>query len=149
MNIKNKGEIMFKSKTTPSTKIAIVFEKQGKTKESFRDECDINNILRRFRDKGQVPTNVKTNPVYLDTSNIGDYQQSLNVVIKAKESFDSLPAKVKERFHNDPWSFLNFASDARNIQEMVSLGLAVQAAPQGDTVKTAENAPAATEKVAK
>lgn len=131
---------MHYTKLNPPEKIKLNFPQTGRTKQSFKDECDINKILKRFQDKGQLPQNMKSGQIYGDFSEIADYQTSLNKVISAKNTFDSLPAKVRERFSNDPWKFLSFASDANNLQEMVSLGLANKLPEPQDTSKKAVEA---------
>lgn len=94
------------------------------TKQSFSDECDINNILRRYEKTGQLPDRIKENPRYGDFSQPFDYQESLNIVIHAQEQFSLLSARVRERFNNDPQKFLEFTADPENLPEMVELGLA-------------------------
>jgi len=99
-----------------------VFTRPSRTKQSFRDECDINNILRQFNVTGQLPIG-SVQPQYGDFSGITDYQSALNAVMAAQDSFLALPAKVRARFDNDPALFVEFASDEANKDEMRSLGL--------------------------
>ena len=98
-----------------------VFSKPSLTKQSFRDECDIN-ILRQFNVTGQLPTG-SVQPQYGDFSGITDYQSALNAVMAAQDSFLALPAKVRAKFDNDPALFVEFASDEANKDEMKALGL--------------------------
>jgi len=106
-----------------------VFSKPSLTKQSFRDECDINNILRKFNVTGQLPIG-SVQPQYGDFSGITDYQSALNAVMAAEDSFLQLPAKVRARFSNDPAVFLDFASDEANKDEMKALGLLRQETAQ-------------------
>jgi phage internal scaffolding protein len=99
-----------------------VFSKPSLTKQSFRDECDINNILRKFNVTGQLPSG-SVQPQYGDFSGITDYQSALNAVMAAQDSFLELPAKVRAKFGNDPAVFLDFVSDEANKDEMKALGL--------------------------
>ena len=99
-----------------------VFSKPSLAKQSFRDECDINNILRQFNVTGQLPVG-SVQPQYGDFSGITDYQSALNAVMAAQDSFLQLPAKVRARFDNDPALFVEFASDEANRDEMKALGL--------------------------
>jgi len=98
------------------------FSKPSLTKQSFRDECDINNILRQFNVTGQLPAG-SVQPQYGDFSGITDYQSALNAVMAAQDSFLELPAKVRAKFDNDPAVFLDFVSDEANKDEMKALGL--------------------------
>jgi phage internal scaffolding protein len=99
-----------------------VFSKPSLAKQSFRDECDINNILRQFNVTGQLPLG-SVQPQYGDFSGITDYQSALNAVMEAQDSFLALPAKIRARFDNDPALFVEFASDEANKDEMKAMGL--------------------------
>lgn len=94
------------------------------TKQHFKDECDINNILARYEKTGQLPSLIKENPKYGDFSSPLQYQDSLNLVLHAQTQFEALGSRVRERFSNDPQKFLAFMQDPNNIDEMVQLGLA-------------------------
>lgn len=97
-------------------------ESEDFTKQEFRDEVDINTILRRFNVTGQLPQGVRM-PTYGDFTQVGDFQQALAAIETARESFMQLPADVRRRFDNDPGAFVDFASDARNLEEARKLGL--------------------------
>lgn len=99
-----------------------VFTRPSRTQQSFRDECDINNILRNFNVTGQLPVG-SVQPQYGDFSGVTDYQSALNAVMAAQDSFLQLPAKLRARFDNDPALFVEFASDEANKDEMRALGL--------------------------
>lgn len=99
---------------------------KGRTKQSFRDDCDINNILKKYNKTGQLPGLIKTNPQYGDFSEVGTYQDALAVVLHAQSQFEGLPSAVRARFSNDPASFLAFATNPQNGEEMVRMGLATK-----------------------
>lgn len=97
------------------------------TKDSFAEECDINTIVRRFGLTGELPVNVRA-PMYGDFTEAMDYRSALDAVMAAQESFMALPADVRQRFGNDPASFVDFCSDPRNRDEAVKLGLVLPSA---------------------
>jgi len=105
-----------------SDRSKFVFTRPSRTQQSFRDECDINNILRKFNITGQLPAG-SVQPQYGDFSGITDYQSALNAVMAAQDSFLALPAKVRSRFDNDPALFVDWVSDEANKDEMKALGL--------------------------
>lgn len=109
------------------------------TQQSFKEECDINTILERFNVTGQVPVS-PIDPQYGDFSGVTDYQSALNAVIAAQAGFDSLPARVRERFANDPAAFVDFCLDESNREEMIQLGLVIERA-----VEAAQESPKAAE----
>jgi len=81
------------------------------TKQSFADETDINKIVARFEKTGLIEHLNSREPFYGDVSDIVGYQEALNVVQKADDLFNAYPAKVRERFDNDPVKFIEFISD--------------------------------------
>lgn len=97
---------------------------EGMTKQSFKEECDINTLVQRFGLTGQLPENVRA-PVYGDFTEVVDYQSALNAVIAADASFMELPASVRSRFANNPALFVDFCSDPANREEAIKLGLVV------------------------
>ena len=48
----------------------------------------------------------------------------MNVIVQARESFMTLPAKTRARFQNDPQQFMEFMHDENNFDEIVKLKLA-------------------------
>lgn len=92
------------------------------TKQSFKDECDIRNIIRRM-DGGVFPQIMAGNPSFGDFSDAPTYQEALNITIQAQAQFDALGSHVRARFGNDPAQFLAFATDDRNRAQMEEWGL--------------------------
>lgn len=92
------------------------------TKQEFKDECDINSIMRRYITQGVLPTNVKVGR-YGDFSGVGDYRECLETLETARSQFMALPSDVRKRFGNDPAAFLSFVSDKANLEEARKLGL--------------------------
>lgn len=125
-------------------KYAIKFDqKEDRTKQSFRPECDINSIMAKYYKNGRLPEMIKRNPVYGDFSTAVDFQTAQNLVIRAEEQFNGLSAKVRDRFKNDPAEFLKFATDPKNQEELVAMGLAKEKTKEQVVVsKPAEPEPA-------
>lgn len=91
------------------------------TKQSFVEECDINEILRRSA-LGQDVVHINTAvPRYGDVTKAPDYQTALNMVREAEAAFDQLPWQLKERFNQDPGALVAFLSDDKNYDEAVKL----------------------------
>lgn len=106
------------------------------TKQSFKDECDVNRIVARAQKTGFMPSGERQ-PQYGDFSNVPDYRESLDIVMKADASFAALPAEVRKYFDNDPAAYMDFLSDEKNRDEAIKLGL-VNPKP---TAETASKAP--------
>lgn len=105
-------------------RVAIATFEPTMAKQSFKDECDINLIVRRAEQTGVLPSLIKENPKFGDFSDPISYQDSLNLVIKAEAQFQNLSSHIRERFNNDPKKFLEFTANPANNHEMVTLGLA-------------------------
>lgn len=97
---------------------------KGLTKQSHKDECDINKITRAYEKTGILPELIRENPRYGDFSEVPDYQDALNVVLHAEAQFGALDAHIRARFANDPAQFLEFATNPDNLEELTRLGLA-------------------------
>lgn len=92
------------------------------TKQSFREECDINTIMGRYLSTGELPDVSLKAPQYLDATGF-DFQEMQNQVVEAKNLFMELPSKLRERFANDPAEFIDYCRDPENRGEMQKLGL--------------------------
>ena len=90
--------------------------------QHFKEECDINEILRKFNITGVLPE-TPLSPRYGDFTGIGDYHTALNTVIAAEDEFMSLPAITRARFANDPAQLIEFLDNPENLDEAISLGL--------------------------
>lgn len=100
------------------------------TVQSFKDDCDINVIVRRFGVTGVLP-GAKTPPFYGDFSNVMSYQEAMNALLDADEAFMQLPSATRRRFDNDPGQLIAFLSDEANRDEAVKLGLVEPKAQSG------------------
>lgn len=120
---------------------ALLFTEPTLAQQHFKDDCDVNVIVSRFIKTGQLPQ-VTAQAMYgdfLDAPN--SYQDALNAVIQAQDGFDELPAKLRERFANDPYELLKFVSDEKNRDEAISLGLIPSPAPSEPAFPTSSPAP--------
>lgn len=102
------------------------------TKQSHKEECDINNIIKTFKVSGMV-THVNTKAqtgAYIDLPDNMDFQQAVEIVRAGEQAFASLPSKVRSEFDNSPEAFLGFmaSSDPGDRQRAIDLGL-IQAPP--------------------
>jgi len=99
-------------------------ECKGKSlaKQSFKEECDINTIVRMFGVTGKVPVTA-IEPSYGDFSGVNDYHSAMNKIKEAEASFMALPAKLRQKFDHDPNALLNFLENEQNRDEAIQLGL--------------------------
>jgi len=105
-----------------SNESGVACEEPSLAQQHYRDECDINNILRQFNITGLLPDS-PLSPRYGDFTGILDYHTALNAVIAAEEGFMSLPANLRANFGNDPEQLINFLNNPENKDEAIKLGL--------------------------
>lgn len=105
-----------------SDESGIACEDASLAQQQFKDECDINNILRQFNITGQLP-NAPLSPRYGDFTGISDYKTALDRVIAADEEFMNLPANIRARFDNDAANLIEFLNNEENRAEAEKLGL--------------------------
>lgn len=114
-------------KTSERLRVVKVFKNPSRAKQSFKDECDINTIMKRFQVTGVVEHVRQAQARYFDATAIPDFKTSMEAVVDAisrgEELFASLPAKVRRQFGNDATTFLDFAADAANEGELKELGI--------------------------
>jgi phage internal scaffolding protein len=95
--------------------------------QSLSADTDINNIMAKYKKTGQFTHVGRMAGEYGDFSNVPDYKTAMEQIMASNELFMELPAKVRERFGNDPAQFITFATDEKNIEELRKLGLAPEA----------------------
>lgn len=118
-----------------SDESGIACEDASLAQQQFKDECDINNILRQFNITGQLPS-APISPKYGDFTGISDYKTALDRVIAVDEEFMNLPANIRARFNNDAAELISFMDNEENRAEAEKLGLT---APKEDfNVSTVE-----------
>lgn len=98
---------------------------ESRTIQEFKDECDINRIIRHYSQTGMISHVNRRKPIFADVPNL-DFGEALNIVLEGKEAFSQLPSDVRRRFNNDPAEMLEFCSDLGNLAEMAELGLIPQ-----------------------
>lgn len=96
---------------------------ESKTQSQFAAECDINNILARYQKHGTLTHINKASANYGDFTSVDDYQTSMNKIIEAEKTFNSLPSSIRKRFGNDPAQLIGFVTDDKNREEAIKLGL--------------------------
>lgn len=122
---------MFKSAYSEKKSVKMKFTQKSLTQQHNKDECDINNIVAKLNATGVLEHVERRSPRYLDCMDPMEYSEALNVVIEAQEQFDSLPAKIRERFGNDPEAMLDFLSCEENYEEAKALGFVYEDGTSG------------------
>lgn len=107
----------------PKLKVQLITpEGEGRTKQSFKQECDVNHIMARFQKTGVLDFASRYEAQYGDVSGV-NFTAAMQVIADAKTMFNEMPARVRDRFRNDPAKFLDFINNPLNKDEARELGL--------------------------
>lgn len=100
-----------------------VFHPKGKsmTRQSHKDEVDVNRIVRRYYDQGNHFDLAQFSEEIVNLPTGLSYHEALNQVIAADEAFASLPSELREAHANDPGQLLRFVESEDFINQKVDL----------------------------
>lgn len=91
--------------------------------QQFKEDCDINIIVRNFKRSGTLDHINHTRARYGDFTKGADYAEAHQAIQDADSAFGRLSAKIRTRFANDPALLLDFVADEANDEEGRELGL--------------------------
>lgn len=114
--------MQFISAYSPKQRVQVHNTTPSRTKQAFKAECDINNIISRFLKTGVLDFANKNQARYGDVTGL-EYQDAMFKVAAARSLFNQLPAAIRDRFENEPAKFLDFVQDDKNREEAAALGL--------------------------
>lgn len=104
-------------------KKSVLYQKhQKQTKQSFKDQCDIKNIIHQYDRTGLVTHLNQNTPQDIDHTQVSDYQDTLNFVTNVKQHFEQLPQDIQKKFNYDLNKLSEFLSDPKNHEEAQKLG---------------------------
>ena len=96
---------------------------ESMTKSEFKDECNINNIVKQCIKTGIMPQGTRE-PMFEDFSEVGTYSDAVNQVAEANSTFEQLPSEIRDRFDHSVQNLMDFLADENNHDEAYDLGLA-------------------------
>lgn len=108
---------------------AFFCEDETRTQQQFKEECDINTIVKNFGLTGELPA-ISAVPLVGEFEEIFDYQSALNKLREADAAFMAYPAELRAKFQNDPGRFVEFVSDPANKDEIKKMGLGAPESPR-------------------
>ncbi len=103
-------------------RVSVTFTGTGRAKQSFKAECDINNILKKYQKTGALMHLAKHGAQYGDATAVS-FTEAMQIVTDAQTMFEDLPSSLRTRFANDPAQFMDFVQTPGNEDEMRELGL--------------------------
>lgn len=113
----------FRTAYEPRSRSPIIDVGVSRTHQSFKDECDINVLMRRYMATGVLPDNINQQEARFLECSETDFQSAMQLVAGASSLFNQLPSSIRNRFDNEPALLLSFLSDEVNRSEAEELGL--------------------------
>lgn len=135
-------QLVTKDEKTGRVRVRTINNEPTMAQQQFKDECDINVLMKRHMDGENVGQYIREGGIYADFTQITDLREMIHTVQYAQDAFMTLPASVRKRFDNDPTKLLEFVQNKDNFDEAVSLGIATprQAKNDGNQIRETKNA---------
>lgn len=92
----------------------------GRTKQSFKDETDVNNIIKQHTRMGTLSHLEQWGGQYGDFSDF-NFQDAQNQIANANSMFEQLPSGIRNQFQNSPERFFDYVNDEENKNNLREL----------------------------
>lgn len=110
---------------------------ETRTKQSFKDDCDINLIVKRHASTGLWSHLANRTPLYGDFTQATELQDAIEKVNAAEDEFFVLPAAVRAACNNNPVQFYNMMGAEEAVRLLADAGLPMSAEWQATEKKRA------------
>lgn len=92
------------------------------TEQDHLDECDVNQIIKKYN-AGEVITHICEFEHFYGDMSGDDFKLMMDTTLAARDKFMTLPSDIRQRFENNPEQLLRFMEDPANRGEAITLGL--------------------------
>ncbi len=93
----------------------------GRTKQSFKDETDINRLLAKAARGESLSHLVKHGAVYGDFTDMDDLLTAQAKMARGVEIFMDLPGEIRREFNQSAGAFFAFVNDPANKDDLARL----------------------------
>lgn len=122
------GERKYTRYSNGRLRVQIINSEPTRTDQTQAEQCDIKNIMKKYGNKiDNVPAPI--GGFQGDISSIPSFQQMQDILNQGQAAFETIPAKLRKRFNNDPKEFMEFLADPTNNEEAIKLGLKIKIQP--------------------
>jgi len=94
--------------------VKTIFEEPSRTQQHFKEECDVNKIMAKYKKGLPITHLARAAGAYADLTSAPDYLSAMQTVINAETAFMSLPSEIRKKFNHDPAALLQFIEDPKN-----------------------------------
>lgn len=93
----------------------------GRTKQAFKDETDINKLIRKAQKAGSLSHLLKHGATYGDFSDVPDLLTAHERIKAGQLIYDELPSELRREFPNmfDFFEYVNDPANANRLQEVL------------------------------
>ena len=105
-------------------------DKPSRTEKAHAEDVNIHNILKRFERTGVVEHINRFQGTYADYIDAPSYQEAMQQIAEAKTMFESVPARIRADFGNDPAAFIAFMQDPNQREAIEAYGLDASHLPE-------------------
>jgi phage internal scaffolding protein len=133
-----KGVIVEPKKVQLDCKKAIENGERVLVEQNHKTEVDINNIIRKAAGNAELIAKTQSLSTWrFDNLPDNDFQEMMNIMVKAKDTFSQVPSHIRKQFGNDPAAFMDFVHNEDNKDQLIEWGLANKPEPAPEPVQVA------------
>lgn len=92
----------------------------GRTKQAFKEDTEINTMLRRHQVAGTMSHLEAYGGEYGDFAGV-DLLTAHQNINRGRQIFDALPSEVRKEFRNNPSEFFSYVNDPENVDRIAEL----------------------------
>lgn len=92
-----------------------------RVEQNHKDEVNINNIVKRHGADIIAQTNAVMALQYDDLPS-NDFQETMNMILKGQQAFDTLDSKTRAEFENNPAKYMDYVHNPENRDAMIERG---------------------------
>lgn len=109
----------------------------SKTKQEFKQDVDVNFIVKKFQMTGSVSHLARAKPQFADVSNAVSLHAAMNMMKEATKGFSDLSSAIRAEAGNSPVRFLEMLESEEGTADLVEAGLQLEL-PTGEPVPEVE-----------
>jgi phage internal scaffolding protein len=126
MNIENKVEVIEwtdeRGRPQRRKRVSSINTEPTMTEKHHAKDCDIRHIMRKAEKTGMITHQNQMEGTYMDLANRPDFEQSLNIINRGRDAFETVPASERARFANDPAQWIAYVQNPDNKEDMKERG---------------------------
>ena len=104
------------------------------TEQNHKGSVDINEIVAKHG-IDRIAQNQNLLAMQFDDNPYNNFQEMMEMVAKGKTAFESLPAKTRSEFENNPAKYLDYINNPANREAMIERGWLAPPEPTPEPVE--------------